>query len=148
MHVKGWRADFCLASHATSARLLSAQKPGAVDGQTMAGQTDRDLNGWNGRGGNSRLLLTPPLPWATGIAAHGSGRVILHGFYKVSWKILAALGKQILGMICSCLLFVWVTAEGPTNSVCDLGKTWETGRHQGGGGNIIILMLCEHCRGS
>lgn len=107
MHVKGWRAGFLLVSHATSARPLTAQKPGAVGWQMTAGQTDRDLSEWKGRGDNGRLQLTAPLPWATSITAHGSGWVILHSFYSV-WKNLAAPRKQTLGMICSYLLFVCV----------------------------------------
>lgn len=78
-----------------------------VDRWRQDRQTDRDLSGWKGRGENGRLQLTAPLPWATGVTAHGSGRVILHSFYSV-WKNLAAPRKQTLGMICSYLLFVCV----------------------------------------
>lgn len=96
MHVKGWRAGFL------------PPLPDSLLPKSQGLWFDRDLCGCNGRGENGRLQLTAPLPWATGIAAHGSGRVILHGFYKMSWKNLAELGKQTLGMICSYLFFVSV----------------------------------------
>lgn len=108
MPVKGWRAGFFLVSHATSARLLTAQKPGTVGWQTTAGQTDRDLSGRNGRGENGRLQLTASLPWATGIAAHGSGQVILRGFIKCLEKIWQHWENkpwELFAVICC--LFMW-----------------------------------------
>lgn len=154
MHVEGWRAGFLPGFPCHLCQIPYCPKARGC-GLTDHGRTDRqrkDLKGWNGRGENVRLLLTAALPYELqALLPMGQNESFCMVFIKCLEKIWQHWeNKPWEWFAVVCCLSMWRSdsAEEPTNSVCDLSKSWETGRHKGGGENTIILMLCEHCRGS